>query len=228
MSNEKDKNRLFITLQLQPGKRGFHWGILLAPKRESTKSGVQDCHFFHVRYCLSSDFGVKKDNNGEWRYEHYPVNVTRLGEPIVMRVLVAKLPASESLAAQAERVNRVVGGIQIRLGGYRTWAGRGQRDEYGWGWSSRVWVWDALGVLRALGGEFGSIPTVVFAASGAGGGVLERDIKAFAERVKGGAGRVTAGSGGKIAPSGGLGEGSRAALLVHPKYLPQMDVRGWR
>lgn len=97
--SEKDKNRLYITLQYRSGKPRFHWALLLAPKSESTDVQIKDSHLFHVTNSIQP--GIKFGANGkpEWRYEDEPVN-SMARSKLIGRVLVAKLPTNESLSAE--------------------------------------------------------------------------------------------------------------------------------
>jgi hypothetical protein len=163
---EKDKNRLYITLQHRLGKPGFHWALLLAPKAESIDMQVKDSHMFHVTNAFvpfNGDLGPHYEDKPEWRYEDKPVNSMRSGD-LIARVLVAKLPTNESLRAQAATIHRIAKCIPI------------VQDDANW--TCHVWVEETLAALQAAGGYFTTIPQVV------NGGQVENYIKGFGENAK--------------------------------------------
>jgi hypothetical protein len=163
MSDEKNKNRLFITLQYRLERPGFHWGLLLSPKSESEDREVRDSHLFHVINTFSPGVTVGSKQKPGWRYEEKPVNVLR-SHTLTARVLIAKLTGTESVKVQAQRIHRVLRNILLV-----------QDDER---WTCRVWVEQALAALKSLGGEFGAIPDLKE------GGSLEQEVKDFAEKAK--------------------------------------------
>ena len=163
MSDERNKNRLFITFQYRLEKPGFHWGLLLSPKSESDDREDRDSHLFHVINTFSPGVPVASKQNPGWRYEEKPVNVLR-SHTMTARVLIAKLTGTESVEVQAQRIHRVLRNIPLV-----------QNDDR---WTCRVWVEQALMTLKALGGEFGAIPDL------RDGGSLEQEVKDFAEKAK--------------------------------------------
>ncbi|KAK2461059.1 hypothetical protein APHAL10511_006906 [Amanita phalloides] len=185
MSGDKNKNRLFITLQYRLERPDFHWGLLLSPKSESDDRNDKDSHLFHVTNSLSLGVQIMPGQKPGWRYEEKPANVLR-SRTITARVLVAKLSGTESVEMQAQRIHRVLRDIPLR-----------QNDER---WTCRVWVEQALRALRALGGEFGSIPDVTV------GGRWEEEIKDFSEKAKASI--------------------LKGKMIVHPRDLAELDLRG--
>lgn len=102
------------------------------------------------------------------------------------RVLVAKLSGAESVEVQAQRIHQVLRNIPLV-----------QNDE---SWTCKVWIEQALAALKALGGEFGTIPDL------REGGKLEGEVKDFAEKAKMSI--------------------LKGKMIVNPKDLAQLDLRG--
>ncbi|KAH8112985.1 hypothetical protein DFH11DRAFT_1605151 [Phellopilus nigrolimitatus] len=135
-----NKLRLYVIFQHRNRYSGFHWALQLAPKSENTSEKGPTALYDATN---SLDVGYV---DGRWRYrERRNVNVLQLGN-VVARILIAKLPTlrKESdkdwtayLDEHLERVMVV------------------QDDP---AWTCRVWVKHAIDALRALVGEFASIP----------------------------------------------------------------------
>lgn len=160
-SLEKNKNRLFITLQYRLGRPGFHWGILLAPKSESGNPDEKGSHLFHVINSLSPGVATMPGQKPSWRYESKPANVLK-SSTITGRVLVAKLSGSESVEAQARHIDSIIRSVPLV-----------QNND---SWTCVTWVKQALGTLKAAGGDFASIPVLTEN--------LENEIITFAEKAK--------------------------------------------
>ena len=178
-------NRLFITLQYRLERSGFHWSLLLSPKSESKDREDKDSHLFHVINSFSPGAPVAPNQKPGWRYEEKPVNVLR-SRTMTARVLVAKLSGAESVEVQAQRIHRVLRNVPLV-----------QNDE---SWTCKVWIEQALAALKALGGEFGTIPDL------RDGGKLDGEIKDFAEKAKMSI--------------------LKGKMIVQPKDLAQLDLRG--
>ncbi|KIL66753.1 hypothetical protein M378DRAFT_347865, partial [Amanita muscaria Koide BX008] len=140
-SLEKNKNRLFITLQYRLGRPGFHWGILLAPKSESGNPDEKGSHLFHVINSFSPGVATMPEQKPGWRYESKRANVLK-SHTITARVLVAKLSGSESVEAQAQRIDSIIRKVPLV-----------QNND---SWTCRTWVKQALEKLKASGGDFAS------------------------------------------------------------------------
>ncbi|KIL66751.1 hypothetical protein M378DRAFT_23125 [Amanita muscaria Koide BX008] len=158
---EKNKNRLFITLQHRFDRPGFHWAILLAPKSESGNPDEKGSHLFHAINSFSPGVAVTAGQKPGWRYESKPANVLK-SHTITARVLVAKLPGSESVEAQAQRIDSIIRSVPLV-----------QNND---SWTCRTWVKQALEKLKASGGDFASIPVLTEN--------LEKEIITFAEKAK--------------------------------------------
>ncbi|KAG0699559.1 hypothetical protein DFH29DRAFT_42465 [Suillus ampliporus] len=159
----RKKHRLYIALHHRNSKPGFHFALMLSPKKETRTTSIHDCHIYHTINTIQS--GVKFNLNGmpEWRYEHKAVNGLREGT-VIGRVLIAKLPAHEPLVTQAERIHEIL--VQVPLV---------QNDAQ---WTCQVWMIEALAALRVKGGDFSTIPEVT------NGGQMEDDIKTFGDMAK--------------------------------------------
>ena len=120
-----------------------------------------------------------------WRYEEKPVNVLS-SRTTTARVLVAKLSGAESVEAQSQRINRVLRAIPLV-----------QNDN---SWNCIMWTWRALAALKALGGEFNSIPDFN------DGGRLEGEVNGFAEKAK--------------------ADILKGKMIVYPNDLALLDLRG--
>ncbi|KAM6494487.1 hypothetical protein JOM56_010848 [Amanita muscaria] len=158
---DKNKNRLFITLQHRNEKPGFHWAILLAPKYESGNQNEKDSYLFHAINNISPGVTYKSGQKPPWRYENKTANVLN-SRTITGRVLVAKLSGSESVKAQAQRIDRIVRRVPLV-----------QNND---SWTCITWVKHALAALKATGGDFASIPALTEN--------LEKKITDFAEKEK--------------------------------------------
>ncbi|KIL66754.1 hypothetical protein M378DRAFT_23126 [Amanita muscaria Koide BX008] len=178
-----DKNRLFITLQYRLERPGFHWGILLAPKSESGNREEKDSHLFHAINSFSPGVAITPGQKPGWRYESKPANVLK-SRTITGRVLVAKLSGSESVEAQAQRIDSIIRRVPLV-----------QNND---SWTCRTWVKQALGTLKAAGGDFASIPVLTEN--------LENEMIIFAEKAKESI--------------------LKGKLVTHPKDLAQLDMRG--
>ena len=161
MSEEKNKNRLFITLQHRLERPGFHWALLLTPKSESADRDDRDSHLFHATNGISPGMRIAPGGKPGWRYESKPANVLK-SRTITARILVAKLSGSESVETQAKRIDRLINRIPLVQ----------DNDE----WTCRVWAAQALAVLKAAGGEFSTIP--------AWSETVESEIVDFAAKAK--------------------------------------------
>ncbi|KAG5637885.1 hypothetical protein H0H81_002848 [Sphagnurus paluster] len=176
MSNEKNKNRLWIYLHHRNGGPGYHWSLVLTSKSidhttDHADTLIDNIYRFHATNSLQTegnDIFISPGMALPWRFEEEATNITRLTN-VVGRVLVAKLPASTSalLAEQATYIRDVIrpggsGGVAVV-----------QNDP---SWNCVSWAQDAMRALRVAGGEFSSIPDIVR------GGGLEDEIQGFGDR----------------------------------------------
>ncbi|KAF8523625.1 hypothetical protein JB92DRAFT_1546138 [Gautieria morchelliformis] len=138
---EKNKHRLYITLQHRGDRPGYHWALLLAPtiKNESSDTEVRDCHLFHATNSITPDHPQKPGGNAAaWRFEDKPVN-SRRSRNLIVRIIVAKFSPTVPLADLAKSIRMVVQHVPLI------------DDDPNW--TCRVWVEEALDALRALGGS---------------------------------------------------------------------------
>lgn len=160
-SDDKNKNRLFITLQYRRDAPGFHWTLLLAPKVESQDSEDKDSHFFPALNNFTPGMQLADGERPPWRYDQREGNVMR-SPTMTARILVAKLSIAVPFAQQVLDIDQILRTVPIV-----------QNDP---GWTCRVWVEHGLAALRATGGDFSSIPDVTE------GGALETQIIGFGEQ----------------------------------------------
>jgi hypothetical protein len=104
-SDDKNKDRLFITLQYRPERQGFHWSLLLAPKVESQNLEDRDSHFFHAVNNLTPGMQLADGERPPWRYEQRPGNVMR-SPTMTARILVAKLSSAVPFAQQVQHIDQ--------------------------------------------------------------------------------------------------------------------------
>lgn len=159
----RNKHRLYIVLYRRKTKPGFHFALMLSPKKGTHNPSDRHCHIYHVINTIQSS--VKFDLNGmpPWRYEHRVVD--SLGEGMITgRVLIAKLPTHELLATHAERTHDILVHVPLI-----------QDDTQ---WDCRVWMNHALAALRAEGSNFSTIPDVT------DGGQAEDKLKAFGDMAQ--------------------------------------------
>ncbi|KAF8523629.1 hypothetical protein JB92DRAFT_3109903 [Gautieria morchelliformis] len=161
---EKNKHRLYITLQHRGGRPGYHWALLLAPtlKNETSDIREDDCHLFHATNSITPDHPPRLGGNAAWRFEDKPVNSLLRGD-MVGRIIVAKFSPTVPLADLAKNIRMVVQHVRLI------------DDDPNW--TCRVWVEEALDALRALGGEYSVIPEVT------NRGAVEKKILAFGDEA---------------------------------------------
>ncbi|KAF8629506.1 hypothetical protein AX17_005632 [Amanita inopinata Kibby_2008] len=177
------EHRLFITLQHRNERPGFHWSLVLAPKSEGTDPKVKDSHLFHATNSLT--LNATTTGKLQWRYEWRKVSTAKCTN-IVARFLVAKLSGSQRLVDHAESINKCL--VHVPL------------EPYDPSWTCRIWVQHALVKLRAMEGDFISIPPVPE------GSELERCIIAFGEEKK-------------------MDIINGSLVITLPKDVPQEDIR---
>lgn len=185
---EKNKHCLYITLQHRGMLPGYHWALLLAPtlKTESADITVKDSYLFQATNTINPDHPQKPGSTvAAWRYEDKPVNSLRSGN-LIARILLAKLSSTVPITALAESIDMVVKSVRV------------VDDDPNW--TCRIWVEEALGALRALGGQYAVIPEVT------NGGAVENGILAFGDEAM-----------DKIKKSG--------KNIKHAKDLPHKDMR---
>ncbi|KAF8509945.1 hypothetical protein JB92DRAFT_2728863 [Gautieria morchelliformis] len=165
---ERNKHRLYIAVHLPSRGRlpGYNLALLLAPtlKSESADIEVKDCHIFHATNLITKDYPLRGgDSDAAWRFEDKPVNSLESGNHMIARILVAKLSPSVPLADLAKSIRMVVQHVHVINGDPN--------------WTCRVWVVEALGALRALGGQYSVIPEIT------DGGAFDKDIEAFGDEA---------------------------------------------
>ena len=165
-SDDKNKNRLFITLQYRPMDRqrpdreAFHWSILLAPKVESQNTEDRDAHVFNAVNSITPGMQLADGEKPPWRYDQRPGNVMK-SPTMAARILVAKLSSAVPFDQQVKHIDQILRTVPVV-----------QNDA---NWNCIAWVEHGLAVLRATGGDFSSIPDVT------AGGALETRIIRFGE-----------------------------------------------
>ncbi|KAJ7120684.1 hypothetical protein C8R43DRAFT_1241542 [Mycena crocata] len=99
-----------------------------------------------------------------WQYRYDPVDPLLDLQKLVARVLVAKLSSRWSFQDWAESIDQTCRAVPLI-----------QNDS---GWTCRTWAMQALSALRALEGDFATIPDLQ------DGNMEEGEIIAFAQVAK--------------------------------------------
>ncbi|KAJ7500664.1 hypothetical protein B0H11DRAFT_786549 [Mycena galericulata] len=137
-----NKYRLYISLLLREKQNNFHWAITLAPKNE--QPNAKDSMRYDAANTITASW------NGihpvPWRYRYDAVDPL-LDLKLVARVLVAKLPSDIPFQEWADRIDETFRAVPLI------------QDNPSW--NCRSWVIHALSELRALGGEFYTVPNVL-------------------------------------------------------------------
>lgn len=159
---DRDKDRLYLVLAHRSMKRpGFHWALMVVPKKGSKNGNMQGAHVFHaVNTYTSANVPLDHNNNPLWRYENNAVD-TMLHARLVARFLVAKLVAGRSTDETITHVDSILKQVPLVQGDPR--------------WTCISWLIDALATLRDKGGDFDTIPVL------SRGATLEKEIIAFGE-----------------------------------------------
>lgn len=149
----RNKYRLFVTFQHRNGRPGFHWSIMIAPKREN---GEEKPTVYDATNTIAPGY-----ESGQWRYRVRKDDLMGYGN-FIARVLVAKL--SPAHAGTLDALFKTAPVVQ---------------DDPSWNCVS--WVKGALDVLRASGGEL-SVVVDGDTVYNIGVPLAEKSLKAILER----------------------------------------------
>lgn len=116
----RNKHRIFVTFQHRNDRPGFHWSIMVAPKREN---GDEKPTVYDATNTIAAGY-----ESGQWRYRVRKDDLLSYGN-FVARVLVAKISP-----AQAETIDSLMESAPVVQG-----------DP---SWTCVSWVKGALDVLR--------------------------------------------------------------------------------
>ncbi len=154
-SNSKklvDKYRLFVTLfDRKTTPSSFHFSLLLSPKDHKNNHSIA----FHVTNTIDLDHRHQggSSDRAPWRYHKYTVN-PRTSSTLVAKILVAKLPSSETedLPYWEKIIHTILASIAVP-----------NSDNL----NCRTWALTALQQLHDQGGEhFTNIPWFLPAGTG--------------------------------------------------------------
>ncbi|KAJ7171484.1 hypothetical protein C8R46DRAFT_895058, partial [Mycena filopes] len=127
-----NKHRLYISLLYRQNAENFHWALTLSPPTE--RKNCKDS----VRYDAANTITAAWDGVSPvpWRYRYDPVDPL-LDLKLVARVLVAKLPSNTPFEDWATNIHDTCRAVPLVQGDPN--------------WTCRIWAFQALAALRALG-----------------------------------------------------------------------------